>query len=138
MQGQLNSPKEMARRLVFLTYVFLFIAFGIELVVTLGRRGVVDMALAIAAFCSLAFVRYAGYRWLEFERLFESFPSGCAMDVIPEPVRKEVENLVSEFHAPGTDWVRRTEIRHRLIELEEHQPEIIEAYSDDLSQVLAA
>ena len=59
------------------------------------------------------------------------------MDLIPESVRNEVEALVMEFHAAGADWVRRTEIRHRLIELEEYQPEIIKAYSEELRQVLA-
>ena len=138
MYRQLNSPREIARRLVFLAYVLLFMTFCIELVVTLARPGLRDLCIAAAAFAASALVRQAGYRWLEFDRLFESFPTGCALDAIPEAVRKEVENLFVEFHAAGTDWVRVTGIRHRLIELEESQPEIIEAYSEDLSQVLAA
>ncbi len=138
MQQPLNSPKEMARRLAFLIYVACSMVFIIELVVTLARPGLRNLLIALAAFMALSAVRYAGYRWLEFRRMFESFPAGCVLDSIPEPVRKEVERLVAEFHAAGTDWVRRTEIRHRLVELEERQPEIKQAYSADLKQVLAA
>lgn len=138
MYRQVNSPKEMARRFVFLIYVAFVAVFAVELLVTFARRGWRDLVVALGAFAAAAAVRHIGYRWLDFERLFESFPAGCALDAVPEPVREEVEKLVCEFHAPGTDWVRRSEIRHRLVELEELQPEIIEAYSDDLHDVLAA
>lgn len=138
MHRQFNSHKEMARRLVFLLYILLFMTFAVELVAALARSRPGDLMVAIGAFFIAALLRHAGCRWLEFERLFESFPAGCVRDIIPESVRMEVESLVLEFHAVGTDWVRRTEIRHRLMELEESQPELAEAYSDDLSQVLAA
>jgi len=137
MSRQLNSPKEMARRVVFLLYILLFMTCGVQLVTLFSPPVSGDPLIAAAALAAAAALRYAGYRWLDFARLFESFPTGCVLDVIPEPVRMEVESLVLEFHMPGTDWVRRTEIRHRLVELEEKQPEIIEAYSCDLRQVLA-
>lgn len=138
MNRQLNSPKEMAKRLVFLTYIASVFVFVIELVIAMARTDWQDLMVWVGAFAISAGLRWVGYCWFDFERLIESFPEGCARDVVPEPVREEVENLVVEFQQPGTDWVRRTEIRHRLIELEESQPEIIEAYAEDLRRVLAA
>lgn len=138
MNRQLNSPREMGRRLFFLAYIISGVAFIIELVVTVAQPDLFQLAIAAGAFAALSAIRRAGYRWLDFKRLFESFPEGCALDRVPEPVREEVERLVAEFHAHGSDWVRRTEIRHRLVELETLQPEIIEAYSEDLTRVLAA
>ncbi len=138
MYRQLNSPREIGRRLCFLVYILSGAVFCIELVVTVARPGTFHLSIAFAAFAALSVIRRAGYRWLDFERLFESFPEGCALDRVPEPVREEVERLVVEFDTRATDWVRRTEIRHRLVELEVAQPEIIEAYSKELSRVLAA
>lgn len=83
-------------------------------------------------------MRRMGYRWLDFERLCESFPAGCALDQVPEPVRNEVELLFAEFNDSETDWIRRVEIRHRLIALEKREPKITDAYPVELKQVLAA
>ncbi len=138
MNRQINSPKEMARRLAFLIYAGLVIVFSVEMVVSIAQPNLKNLSVAIIAFFALAAVRRFGYCRLDFKRLAESFPDGCARDLVPEAVRAEVESLVEEFLVPGTDWVRRTEIRHRLVELEETQPEIIDAYSSDLQQVLAA
>ncbi len=138
MHSQLNSPKEMTRRLVFLVYIASILAFSLSLIISLARSGVGELIVAVSSFGVLTAVRYIGYRWLEFDRLFESFPAGCARDGVSEPVRTEVECLVEEFHAPRTDWVRRAAIRRRLLEMEQLQPEIIEAYSEDLSRILAA
>lgn len=138
MGRQLNSLEEMLRRMMYLVYVASIMFFSVALVVSIARRGWRDMVVASGAFILMGSVRYVGYRWLDFERLFQSFPTGCMLDQIPEPVRVEVELLVREFHASRTDWIRRVEIRRRLIELEEAQPEIIEAYAEDLNRVLAA
>lgn len=129
---------EMSKRMAFLGYILLFTTYLIACVIAVARPGVVEIAVAISSLMALAAVRYAGYRWLDFNRLCESFPSGCAMDEVPDKIRNEVEALVAEFHATETDWVRRVEIRHRLVELEEEEPKIVEAYSDELRQVLAA
>ncbi|MDH3982399.1 MAG: hypothetical protein OES84_05790, partial [Kiritimatiellaceae bacterium] len=90
-----------------------------------------------SSFMALVAIRHIGYRWFDFKRLCESFPSGCPLDRVPEKIRDEVERLVGEFYAPGTEWTRRVEIRHRLIELEELEPEIIQAYESELKRVLA-
>lgn len=136
MSRQCNSPVEIVRRLVFLVYIACYVAYLIFCVVALARLGWAEIGVASASLLALLGVRHLGYRWFEFRRLCESFPSGCAMDRIPEKYRTEVEDLVEEFHAPQTDWVRRTDIRHRLVELEGLEPEIIEAYASELRCVL--
>lgn len=138
MYCQLNSPKEMMRRVLYLLYMISIMVFVVELVISFARPGWRDVVIAALAFIIISGIREVGYRWLDFGRLSKSFPEGCALDVIPEPVRVEVELLVWEFHSVRTDWVRRLEIRRRLVELEERQPEIIEAYAEDLHEVLAA
>ncbi len=138
MYRQLNSPKEVTRRLVFLLYAASVVLFVVEMVAVLGRPGWRELGILLGAFAAAVALRRAGYRWLEFDRLVRSFPCGCARDAVPEAVRAEVEALIDEFRAPATGWVRRAEIRHRLVELEADAPEIIAAYSDDLHDVLAA
>ena len=99
------------------------------------------MRETIAACCSLVLlvgIRYAGYRGLDFKRLLYLFPGGGAIDQISPKIRTEEESLVYEFYAPGTDWTRRGTIRRRLIRLEEDEPEIVEAYEQELKEVLAA
>ena len=138
MQRDFNSPIEMFRRLAYLAYVVVFLAYLIFVVVALARPGPGEIMAAVAAFPALVLLRWAGFRWLDFARMTESFPSGCALDRVPEAVRTEVEALVAEFVAPETPWTRRAEIRHRLIELEEQVPEVIPAYEEELKRVLAA
>ncbi|VGO12929.1 hypothetical protein PDESU_01483 [Pontiella desulfatans] len=138
MVRQLNSASEMARRLVFLFYIVVFTTYLFSCVIALALHGVSEICVACGSFILLSVVRIVGYRWLDFERLSDSFPGGCALDCIPRNVRTEVEALVDEFHAPGTDWTRRVAIRHRLVALEEEEPEIIKAFEDDLKAVLAA
>ncbi len=137
MHQQCNSLTEMGRRLIFLLYIAVFTIYLIACVVALARPGIEELAAACTSLLVLIGVRYAGYRWFEFHRLCKSFPSGCALDRVPEAVRAEVEALVAEFHAPETPWTRRVEIRHRLIELEETEPEIVDAYFNELKRVLA-
>lgn len=138
MRSQLNSPLEMVRRCAYLIYVAVFLTYLFSCVVALSRHGRGDIVTACAAFLLLVSVRYAGYRWLEFERLGKSFPAGCARDCVPPKIRTEVESLIYEFHAPGTEWPRRAAIRRYLMELEGRTPEIIEAYEEELKNVLAA
>lgn len=138
MRGDWNSPKEMARRLVYLFYILAFLTYLLSSVVALAQPSAGKVTVAVSSFAALAGIRWVGYRWLDFHRLCESFPSGCALDRVPEEVRDEVERLVAEFHAPKTEWPRRVEIRHHLVELEEIEPEIILAFEDDLKRVLAA
>ena len=135
---QLNSPKEIVRRLVFLMYILFSASFVIELFAAFGRPAWQDLTAAVGSFLAAALLREIGYRRLDFYRLFESFPMGCVRDSVPEKVRSEVECLIDEFYSGGTDWVRRGAIRRRLRELEEEQPEIADAYSEDLHRVLAA
>lgn len=136
--GELNPPMEMVRRLAFLVYVLVFTTYLFSCVIALVRPGGSETVVALTSFSALAVIRYAGYRWLDFKRLSDSFPGGCAMDRIPQKVRTEVESLVHEFHANGTDWTRRVAIRHRLVELEELEPELQTAYEEELREVLAA
>ncbi|WP_372808993.1 hypothetical protein [Pontiella sp.] len=128
---------EMVKRLLFLLYVLLFVVYLFSCVIALARRGVGEIILACCSLVVLAGLRHVGYRWLDFERLCHSFPAGCARDRIPRDIRAEVELLVHEFHAPGTEWTRRVAIRHRLVELENEVPEIVDAYEEDLKCVLA-
>ena len=67
----------------------------------------------------------------------ERFRTLPPLDRVPEAVREEVEALIEEFFDSDCDWIRRVEIRHRLIELEEKAPEIIPAYESELKKVLA-
>ena len=138
MHREFNSPVEILRRLAYVVYVLVFLAYLISCVVALARPGKAEIIVACCAFCALAAVRWIGHRWLDFGRMTESFPCGCPLDRVPEAVRDEVETLVEEFSADNTEWTRRVEIRHRLIELEEQVPEIIHAYESDLKRVLAA
>ncbi|MDF7825740.1 hypothetical protein P4B35_17055 [Pontiellaceae bacterium B12227] len=138
MCRELNSPAEMGRRLAFLVYIIVFTSYIFSCVIALVQPGVEEAVVACGALALLVGIRYAGYRWLDFKRLSDSFPGGCAMDQIPPKIRTEVESLVHEFHAPGTDWTRRGAIRRRLVQLEEEKPEIIEAYEEELKEVLAA
>jgi len=138
MRGELNSPVEVLRRLAYLLYVLIFLVYILSCVIVLARPGIAEVGVSVGSFLALLLIRQAGYRWLDFQRLSESFPTGCALDRIPEPVRTEVEDLVAEFHSAETEWPRRAEIRHRLIELEEQQPEIIPAFESELKKVLAA
>jgi hypothetical protein len=128
----------MVKRLLFLLYILLFIVYLFSCVIALARPEVGGIIMACFSFVALAGLRYAGYRWLDFGRLCNSFPAGCARDRIPREIRTEVESLVYEFHLPGTEWTRRVAIRHRLVELEIEEPEIIDAYEEDLKCVLAA
>ena len=128
----------MGRRLAFLAYVLMYMVYLFSCVIVLARPGIWEAVTAVASFIVLVVIRLVGYRYLDFKRLCDSFPSGCALDLVPEPVRDEVEELVCEFHAAGTDWQRRVQIRHRLIELEEQEPAIITAYESELKRVLAA
>lgn len=138
MYRQFNSPMEMLRRVAYLAYLASVFVFIIGIVAVFGRPAWDVLAWVGGAFVLAAVLRQVGYRRLDFERMVVSFPEGCARDAVPEPVRNEVEGLVSEFQSPDTNWIRRTEIRHRLVELEDCQPEIIEAYADELHDVLAA
>ena len=138
MHRQLNSPLEMGRRLAFLVYVIVFFAYIFSCVIALARRGIAEFAMAGTAFVLLLAFRYGGYRWLDFERLCQSFPVGCSKDCIPEEIRLEVESLIYTFHADGTDWTRRLAIRRRLVQLEEAEPEVAKAYEEELKDVLAA
>lgn len=138
MHNQLNSLKEIVRRLVFLLYILSGLAYFIACVVMLARPGWGELAATGLAFATTAVFRKLGYRHMDFARLCESFPEGCLRDLVPEPVRDEVEGLVAEFSDAATDWVRRIEIRHSLLELEEREPTIIDAYAAELRQVLAA
>ncbi len=138
MHQQCNSPKEVAKRLAFLLYILLFTTYLLSCVVVLARPGRTEASVALLAFSLLVGIRRAGYRRLDFKRLCESFPSGCPLDQVPEKVRDEVEELVAEFHASGIEWTRRVEIRHRLVELEEEEPDIVLAYESELKDVLVA
>lgn len=138
MYRELNSPAEMVRRLAFLGYVVVFIIYLFSCVIALARPGIGETIVACSSLLLLIGIRYAGYRWFDFKRLADSFPAGCALDSIPVTVRTEVESLVWEFHAAGTDWTRRGAIRRRLVQLEEEEPEIIDAYEAELKEVLAA
>jgi hypothetical protein len=136
MASECNSSMEMLKRVVFLAYIALYVIYLLGCVVALARPGLGPVMVAGGSFALALALRRAGYRWLDFDRLCQSFPSGCARDRVPAAVCREVEALVAEFHDPQTDWVRRTGIRHRLIELEQAQPEIIEAYQGELQAVL--
>lgn len=138
MHNQLNSLKEMVRRVAFLFYIGLGLTYCIACVVLLARPGWGELAVTMLAFAATAGFRWIGYQYLDFSRVFESFPAGCLRDLVPEPVRVEVERLVAEFIDAETDWKRRVEIRHSLLELEEQEPTIVEAYAAELRQVLPA
>ena len=138
MYRQINSPLEMGRRLAFLVYVIIFFTYIVSCVIALAHRGVAELAGVGTAFVLLIAIRYAGYRWLDFDRLCQSFPAGCSKDCVPEQIRSEVESLIYEFHANGTNWTRRLAIRRRLVQLEEDEPEVAEAYEEELKDVLAA
>lgn len=138
MHQNCNSPAEIGRRLVFIAYILLYTTYLISCVVALARPGIPEIVAASSSLVALVGIRHVGYRWLDFRRLTDSFPSGCPLDRVPDKVREEVESLVAEFHASGTEWQRRVEIRHRLVELEEREPEIIETYAAELKQVLSA
>ncbi len=138
MMERMNSPAEIGRRVVYLLYVASVLAYIFSCVGAVGQTNVRSITLCCAAFAAASALRYAGYRWLEFSRLSQSFPAGCSQDAVPQSVRTEVEALVHEFHAPGTDWVRRAAIRRHLVELEEQVPELADAYEDELRGVLAA
>ena len=128
-----SSPQEMLRRLAFLLYIALYVTYLLGCLLALAHLELGQITAAGGAFVALVSVRWFGCRGLDFSRLCASFPCGSALDLIPP----EVWQLLAEFHRPATEWMRRTEIRHRLIELEDRRPEITEAFLDELKAVLA-
>lgn len=138
MPDGVNSVREVGRRLAFLVYVLTYLVYIFSCVIVLARPGIGEAVVAVGSLFLLMLIRNLGYRYLDFKRLCDSFPSGCSLDLVPEPVRDEVEELVREFYEEETDWQRRVEIRHRLVELEELEPAIVRAYESELKRVLAA
>ena len=136
MSQEINSVNEMLRRLLFLAYASACATYLVLCVVALARPGIWEVCSAAAVFAVALLLRQAGYRWGDFARLRESFPAGCPQDLVPAALREEVEALIDEFVSGGSDWVRRNEIRHRLIELQECSPAIREAYRCELCRVL--
>ena len=136
MNSECNNLREMLNRLLFLLYIAAYVTYLIMCVVALARPDVKGIATAVGNLLLLVALRWSGYRWFDFPRLCESFPSGCSLDLVPDAIRREVEQLIGEFQDSCSDWVRRADIRHRLVELEEENPEIIEAFEDELKIVL--
>ena len=136
MARELNSTDEVCRRLVFVVYIFCWT--GIVITGTIGllqhRAGLVSAAVLLLA-ASLV-LKYCGEKYLDFQRLAKSFPTGNRIDEIPMELRKEVEYLFKRFNSTS-DWQERQEIRLRLAVLVKKEALLLEVYEEKLSVIHA-
>ena len=134
MNNELNSWKEMQKRLAYIAYVGCCcggFVFGIRGIMA-DRGGEALMALMLVIIA--LFLKRVGDKRLEFARLARSFPMGCEEDLLSPRDRKEMQRLLRAFHA-SSDWVVRTEIRQQLEALVRDEPLLLDAYRSDLRAV---
>ena len=133
---ELNSAREMLRRLMYVGYVLLFVLASMTLIGSVGsdKMGL----LGVTVFCCVLgwLLREFGYRHCQFSRLRNSFPHGCAADLVPAHTRCQTERLLDEFGACRHDWPRRQAIRQQLRRMTGEFPLLKTIYIHELERVL--
>jgi len=133
MERELNSPREMLRRIAFIIYLGCWTATlvfgGLALLQFHPQRLLLFMPAL--AFCLV--MKRGGERYLDFRRLAKSFPLGDPADRLPHTLKKEVEELLRKLAANGIAWQDRHECRQRLRKLIEKDPRLLSIFRTEIA-----
>ncbi len=135
MHRETNPPEEMFRRLFYVIYLALLAGTALSGTIALAqsRPGYLVVALFLG-FLSLRCKHY-GKRYLDFDRLFRSFPYGEPADDISPAFRMEIEEIIRESHMQDIGWIVRQELRQRLAELVEKDARLFEIYREEIAAI---
>ena len=132
MSRELNPPREILRRFLFLVCMAGSLAAGIFLLIAFAGRQADQIFLALLAMgaCVLSF--FIGHRLFNFSGLAASFPVGGEETDIDEDVRQELEALLHDIDDPETNWMTRHELRKKLANFIQKEPRLLELYGSKI------
>ena len=134
MPRELNPPKEILHRVLFVVCITGGLAAGIFLLMALAGRQIGQILLALLAVGGSALLYRFGQRHFDFDRLAASFPAeGTEESDIPGEVRKELETLLRDIDNPATNWMTRHELRKRLAVVIRQEPRLLDLYGREIS-----
>jgi hypothetical protein len=134
VKREFNSPDEMFKRLIYVLYVgCVFFGFLSGVMGILGGR--VDALMVTGILVPLAVIlKSEGVKRLEFRRLAESFPMGCAEDALDNRVRQRFQLLIGAFTATD-NWMTRQEIRREMGHLTRKHPLLLSVFEQEIEKV---
>lgn len=132
---EINSPREMFRRFMYVMYLG-----GISSAFILGLQGLgmmdpVRLGVAVFLIVSSWIIRRTGLRQWQFRRLAKSFPFGCNEDELPDYVCREMELLFERFTEDVRNITERQKIRRRVDELIEKDSRILHVFREKIAVI---
>jgi hypothetical protein len=132
MSRELNPPREILRRLLFVVCMAGGLAAGIFLLMALASRQPdrIFMALLTVGASILSF--FIGHRSFNFSGLTATFPVGGEEPDIDIDVRQELEALLQDIDDPDTNWMTRHELRKKLANFIQKEPRLLDLYGSEI------
>jgi hypothetical protein len=128
----------MLRRIAYILYIGCWTVTGVFGGLAILHLHPPQILIAIVAATACIKIKRAGEQHLDFRRLARSFPTGDPADILPAPLRNEVEGLLHKLAADDIAWQDRHEIRQRLKTLIEKDPRILSIFRKEFSAVCPA
>ena len=132
MHRQINPPKEIARRFIFVLCLISCFASAVYLLVALAGQQPGEIILGLLAIGASALFYYTGRHFLDFARLASSFPAGEQEEDIPDDLRTTTEKVLRAIADPDTDWMIRHELRKKLAVIIQEDPRLLDLYGKEI------
>ena len=133
MSRELNPPREILRRFIFVVIVAGALAAGIYLLLALVGLQPEKIFIGLLAVGASLLAYISGHRSFDFSGLAASFPAGTEDSDIPGEMRQELETLLGQIDNPDTNWMTRHELRKKLAVLVQQEPRLLDLYGREIS-----
>ena len=133
MSRELNSPREILRRFLFVACLAGGLAAAIFLLLALVSQQPWKIFQAVLAVAASVLLYFFGRHNFDFSRLAASFPAGEEESDLPGEVREELETLLRDIDNPATNWMTRHDLRKRLAVIIRQEPRLLELYGREIS-----
>ena len=135
MHREINPPKEIARRLLFVLCLLSSLSSVVYLLIALAGQQGGKIVLGLMAIGASALFYLSGRRYLDFDRLASSFPAAADQQGdIPDAVRTAAEEILHNIADPDTDWMTRHELRKKLAAIIQQEPRLLDLYGREISR----
>ncbi len=132
MSSELNPPREMLRRFLFVVCMAGGLASGIFLLTALASRQPTHIFLGLLAVAASILLYFVGHHSFDFSGLAASFPVGQDETGIADDLHQELETLLRDIDNPETNWMTRHELRKELANIVNKEPRLLDLYGKEI------
>ena len=132
MNREINPPKEIAKRLLFVLCLISCFGSAAYLLIALAGQQPGEILFGLLALGISGLFYFSGRHFLDFSRLASSFPAGEEGDDISDDLRTSTEKILDEIADPETDWMTRHDLRRKLALLLSEEPRLKDLYRQQI------